>query len=89
MRALLILVALCGCSAMDPYAREGMWQPNGSNDLNLAAMVSNPRDLIAGHGDAALRPMQTTAAVDRLVADKAKPLLPLDPDIAPGGAGGK
>jgi hypothetical protein len=88
MRAILILVALSGCSAMDPYTRSGTWQPNGTNELNLAAMVSNPYDIAHGQGDAAGRPAQGTAAVDRLVAGKAKPLLPLDPSVVPGGGAG-
>ena len=88
MRALLILAALCGCTAADPYAREGMWQPNGANSLNLAAMVANPYDLIRGRGDAGAQPVQATTATDRLLADKAKPLLLLEPDVAPGGGSG-
>ena len=85
MRAVLILAALCGCTAADPYAREGMWQPSGANSLNLAAMVSDPHDLIRGHGEAGAQPVQATTAMDRLLADKAKPLLLLTPNVAPGG----
>jgi hypothetical protein len=89
MRISLILIALSGCSAMDPYTRPGMWQPNGTNELNLAAMASNPHDIAHGRGDTAARPAQGTAAVDRLVADKAKPLLALDPSVVPGSGGAK
>jgi type IV pilus biogenesis protein CpaD/CtpE len=89
MRNLLLLMVLAGCSQVDPYTRDGMWQPNGANSLNLAAMVSDPRDLLRGHGETGAQPVQSAMAVDRLLTNTAKPLLPLDADAAPGSGAGQ
>ena len=42
------LLLLAGCNQLDPYHRQGMWEPSGANAANLAAMVADPRDLIRG-----------------------------------------
>lgn len=46
--ALPLLAA--GCADLDPYRREGMWQPEGVVQGNMAAMVANPTDLVRGRG---------------------------------------
>ncbi len=88
MRTLLILLAVAGCSQIDPYTRDGMWQPNGANSLNLAAMTANPLDLVRGHGDAGPQPVEATGAVDRLLSGRAKPLAVVGADATPGSGGG-
>jgi hypothetical protein len=51
--ALLVPLALCsGCDATDPYQRAGLWQPDGAVQGDIAAMVANPHDLVAGQGPA-------------------------------------
>jgi type IV pilus biogenesis protein CpaD/CtpE len=73
--SLALGLGCAGCAAIDPYQRAGMWQPMGAVQGNLAAMVADPDDLVAGHGDGQAAHYQTTAAVDRLWADQTKPLL--------------
>ncbi len=70
---ILVLVFLAGCDATDPYLRDGVWRPNGSNEANLRAMVMSPSDLVRGvpsHGDG----QQAAAALDRARNDKVRPL---------------
>jgi len=84
------LALLGGCAATDPYQRAGNWQPNHVNDLNLAAMVAVPSDLVRGVADDHLGNGQNVAtAVDRQQSEKAYPL----PDsaiakVTPSGGGG-
>ena len=88
MRAILIVLALAACSKqVDPYTRDGMWQPSGANSLNLAAMTANPADLVHGHGDPGPQPVTAAAAVNRLLAGTPKPLLVLDANATPGASG--
>ncbi len=75
-KALLVGVILLasGCAATDPYKREGVWHPNGSNDSNLRAMVAIPSDLVRGVGDGRGNSQQAEAAIERLRQDKVKAL---------------
>lgn len=52
-RLFLPLLVLAGCSSDFPMDQEGTWSipPVSSNERNLRAMVVNPQDLVAGHGD--------------------------------------
>jgi hypothetical protein len=72
--ALLLLLALAGCDATDPYKRTGVWRPNNANEINLRAMVVVPSDLAlatpASHDDGRL----AAAAVVRLRHDNVKTL---------------
>jgi hypothetical protein len=43
--------ALAACTETEPYVRAGDWRPLGANAANLRAMVANPNDLVAGHGE--------------------------------------
>jgi hypothetical protein len=70
--ALLLLMA--GCDATDPYTREGVWRPDGSNDVNLRAMVVSPSDLVRGVGSPGGNGQQAAAALDRQRMDKVRPL---------------
>lgn len=71
----LALGLIAGCSTVDPYLRPGMWQPDGVNAGNIAAMVADPRDMIRAQHPPAAAWKTGAAAVDRLWQDKAKPLL--------------
>ncbi len=88
MRVVLILLVFAGgtsaCSQLDPYSRTGMWQPEGTNSVNLAVMAAYPRDLLRGHGDPGPQPVLATAAARRLLAGVPKPLPVLSADAAPG-----
>jgi hypothetical protein len=74
-------LAMAGCQNLDPYTREGTWQPTGANQGNLAVMVANPQDLIHGRGQQAEDSKEPALAINRLWTDTPKPLLD------PGGGG--
>ena len=85
----LALLAVAGCEATDPYLRQGTWRPTGTNDLNIAAQVIRPSDLVRGVDYAPRDGTMATAAVERYRAGKIKKL----PDsslvaIGIGGSGG-
>lgn len=82
--AVLAILGLAGCSQADPFTREGMWQPEGVNSRNLAAMVANPADLRRGHGDPGFPGARAAAAVTRLQLGKTVPLPALSAEAAPG-----
>jgi hypothetical protein len=69
-----LLIALAGCDKTDPYLREGVWHPNGANEVNLRAMVAVPADLAtaspADPADGGL----AAAALNRLRHDRVRPL---------------
>ena len=69
-----LLLAMGGCAFTDPYERAGVWRPNGANDANLIAMVKTPSDLVQGVGDGLGNGQLAAAAIERLRADKVKPL---------------
>ena len=62
----LSLLALSGCSATDPFTREGTWKPSGVNEANIAAQAANPADLARGRADSSGTYRAGTSAVDRL-----------------------
>lgn len=88
MRALPLLLLLAGCAGLGPYERAGQWQPSGANAANLAAMVSNPADLLHGHGDPGPQSRMATDAAIRLLNGTAKPLGKLSADADPNTGGG-
>jgi hypothetical protein len=57
--------ALGGCAQIDPYTRQGIWQPSGVNDANLAAMVVDKSDLWYGRGNSSGSVRTATRAVER------------------------
>jgi hypothetical protein len=63
---LLTLLAGCHGASLDPYQRTDVWQPEGTNDGNLAAMVANPNDLIRGQSDTSPQYKLGDQAVERL-----------------------
>ncbi|MGH7160802.1 MAG: hypothetical protein ACREFS_12075 [Acetobacteraceae bacterium] len=73
--ALSFLLAAGGCSmGQDPMMRAGTWHPTGANAANLAAMVANPHDLIAGEQANGTIGPEATLPVELLKEDKVKPL---------------
>ncbi|WP_419898750.1 hypothetical protein [Roseomonas sp. USHLN139] len=80
----LLLVALAGCGALDPYERPGTWRPGRVNEANLQAMLADPahrdRGVAADGTDGAL----AGAAIERLREGKPRPL----PEITLGRQGG-
>ena len=67
-------LALTACQSTDPYVRPGQWRPLGANSDNLAAMVANPRDLLAGHGQTISDGQLAADAVTRLRDGTVRPL---------------
>ena len=74
MMFLLAAMSLAGCASTDPLTRDGLWQPSGANEANLAAMVANPADLIQGRGAEGSDGQRAAAAVARLRTDHVKTL---------------
>lgn len=70
----IVVLALAGCDATDPYLREGVWRPNGANEANLRAMVASPSDLVRGVASVDGNGQQAAAALDRYRNDKMRPL---------------
>ena len=75
MRATLslavLLPALAACEVQD---RPGTWQPVGSNDANLRAMIADPDDLVTGVADTRADGQVVAAAVARYRAGKVRDL---------------
>ena len=69
-----LLTLLSGCSGADPYTRPGMWQPEGVNSSNIAAMVERPSDLVRGRADRSTEIFAARDAVQRVWEDRARPL---------------
>jgi hypothetical protein len=72
------IACLTGCAGLagltDPYQRAGTWNPSHTNEANLRVMVANPADLVHGRGDNLAIGQTAAIAVERLRADKVKPL---------------
>jgi type IV pilus biogenesis protein CpaD/CtpE len=75
MIAVCMTLGLCACgSHTDQAARGNVWHPSGANEINLAAMVANPSDLLQGVGMPNADGQEAAAAVLRLRAGHVKPL---------------
>lgn len=74
-RQLIALLAafVAGCAEADPYRRHGMWQPEGANSANIAAMVQNPADLLRGRAERSAETHRAADAVERLWSDRERP----------------
>ena len=72
--SLLICVLLPSCASQDPYVRDGVWRPIGSNEKNLQAMIADPDDLITGAADNHADGQVLAAAVARYRAGHIKGL---------------
>lgn len=75
--ALTVLLALAACN-QDPFERPGTWSVpqsvGGANDANLRAMVTDPRDLVAGTGEENSVGSAAVAPVRRLLTGRRPPL---------------
>jgi hypothetical protein len=71
----VLTAALAGCAGHDdPFQRPGTWHLTYDNDANLAAMVTDKRQLVEGVGDPASPGVLSAQAVHRLLTDHVKPL---------------
>lgn len=75
-RAVLLatILALAACGYDDPFQRSGTWSAEGLNNRNIAAMVTDPRQLSQGVGDPHSPGVLSNAAIDRLLTDHLKRL---------------
>jgi hypothetical protein len=69
-----LLATAAACDAIDPYRREGVWRPAGVNEQNLAVMAARPEERVRGTGAEGAIGFIAAGAVERLRADKVKPL---------------
>ncbi len=72
--SLWLAVLLLPVAACDIDNRPGTWQPVGSNDANLRAMIADPDDLVTGVADTRADGGVVAAAVARYRAGKVKDL---------------
>ncbi len=80
-----VLAILGGCAGLiDPYKREGTWNPPEVNAENLRLMVVNPVDLQQGSGAKDTPGVEAAVAVARQRSDGVKQL----PDSALSQIGG-
>lgn len=68
------LVGVAGCGQRDPYMRTDVWRPTGANAANIAAMVANPHDLIAGRGVARQDTKASELAVEHIWSGQSQSL---------------
>lgn len=73
--ALLLTLAAGGCTMTgNPIYREGTWHPTGANEVNLAAEIANPHDLVAGESATGTPGPVAVLPVESLRTDRVKPL---------------
>jgi type IV pilus biogenesis protein CpaD/CtpE len=68
------LLLLSACGNRDPYLRDDVWKPTGANAGNLAVMVANPNDLIAGRHAAVSDTHASTIAIQHIWDGQPQPL---------------
>ena len=71
LQALPLLAATAGC---DPYKRAGAWRPSAVNEQNLATMAVRPAERVRGTGAEGATGFTAAGAIERLRADRVKPL---------------
>ena len=69
------LTMLAACDSRDPYKRDDVWYPSGSNAANLAAQVADPADLAGGRGDPRAYSPAQLKAVNRISTDTPRSLI--------------
>ncbi|MBP0445288.1 hypothetical protein J8J14_10910 [Roseomonas sp. SSH11] len=89
MRALslLLITALAACSQDGDFGRPGTWVATGVNDRNLNAMLVDRSHAARGIEARDSRGNSGTAAVDRLLRDRLRPLPAANQVPALAGAG--
>ncbi len=88
-----LLLAISTLLTACDYSADGVEQLNaipfgGTNDVNIAAMVANPVDLVRGRGDTPASGKAAEAPIQRQDADHAKALLTPGQGAGGGGATG-
>jgi type IV pilus biogenesis protein CpaD/CtpE len=78
--------ALVACAQLDPYQKPFVWHPTGANQANLAAMVAQPHDLIAGRGATRTDSLAPVMAIDHVRSDTPKQLDDASSESDAGGA---
>ena len=91
--ALALVAALQGCAETDPLLNQNNWRPIGANEMNLAAQVVNPADLVHGQEATGSDGELASQAILRLHTGHVKALpdsalTDLKVQAAPSGAGG-
>lgn len=70
----VLALALAGCDSFDPYERDGSWRPSAANAANLRAMLVEPDELFVGTSERGSDGQMGGVAVERLRADRVRPL---------------
>ncbi len=68
------ILSVAGCRDTDPVLNPGLWNPAGVNEMNIAAMVASPSDLVRGVDEQNSDGVRAAAAVQRLETNRVKPL---------------
>lgn len=86
----LLALAVAACDSVDPFEREGSWRPAAANEANLRAMLVEPDELFVGTSAHGADGQMGGSAVERLRADRVRPL-PASRlvQIGAGGGGGQ
>jgi type IV pilus biogenesis protein CpaD/CtpE len=71
---IMLVVFVAGCANSDPYHRNDVWYPTGSNAGNMAAMAVRPSDLIHGRNGDEGDAHQAALAIDHIWLGQPKPL---------------
>jgi type IV pilus biogenesis protein CpaD/CtpE len=72
--SIVLLVVVAGCANSEPYHRNDVWYPTGSNAGNLAAMAARPSDLIHGRSGPEGDAHQADLAINHIWLGQPKPL---------------
>ena len=65
---------IAGCTRLQPYNRDDVWYPTGSNAGNMAAMAVRPSDLIHGRNGDEGDAHQAVLGINRVWGGQAKML---------------
>lgn len=70
----MLILVVGGCRDTDPLLRSDLWHPVGVNEMNIAAMVASPADLVQGVEEQGSDGVRAAAAVRRLETNHVKAL---------------
>ncbi len=82
---IMLAMFVASCANYEPYHRDDVWYPTGSNAGNMAAMAVRPSDLIHGRSGGEGDSRQADLAINHIWSGQPKPL---GTTSAPGGGGG-
>jgi type IV pilus biogenesis protein CpaD/CtpE len=72
--SIILVVFVAGCANSEPYHRNDVWYPTGSNAGNMAAMAAGPSDLIHGRSGPEGDAHQADLAISHVWLGQPKPL---------------